>query len=176
MIGVVVSRDGRNVYAIGYDNDGSLASFERSAAQGKLKFLDAKFDGAGNEKALSQPCCSLAISRDGKTVYIPAEGELGLGVMKRSVKTGKVRFWRAYRDEDKGFAAMKDPLDVIPSRDGKRVWVASYGNSALLSIKRDRQGQAEGAPDPARRSARDRRSGRRLAPVRVTRRQERLHR
>jgi len=86
---VAISRDGKNVYATGADDD-SLVSFTRHGKAGKLAYLDTKFDGAANDKALESVCCSMTISRDGRTVYVPAEGEEGLGVMKRSPKTGKV--------------------------------------------------------------------------------------
>jgi len=145
--GVVVSRDGKNVYAIGY-NDNSLVTFKRGR-KGKLRFVNAKRDGVNGVDGLLEPCCSLAISRDGRHVIVPGEGEQAVALFKRNGRTGKLRFMRAYRVTRPGFEDMEDPIDVIFSRDGKRVFVASFSNSAVVALKRTRRGnlKALGAID-----------------------------
>lgn len=139
-IGVVASRDGRNVYVVG-SSDSSLVSFERFGRKGKLRFINVKLDGVRGADGLEGLCCSLSISRNGRTLYVPAEGEAAIGVYGRSPKSGKVGFRRVYRQTSAGFSLMTDPLEVIPSRDGRRVWVASYENSVILALKRNRRGR-----------------------------------
>jgi len=139
-IGVAVSRDGDNVYVAGSEDD-AVATFNRRGKNGRLKFVNAKTDGVGGVEGLAGPCCSLALSRDDKTVYVPGESDQALAILRRAPRSGKLRFKRAYTVAQDGFELMVDPIDVVASGDGKRVFVASYDNSAVLALKRDRRGR-----------------------------------
>jgi 6-phosphogluconolactonase (cycloisomerase 2 family) len=142
-IGVVVSPNGENVYAIGYGgdaSDGSLVTFKRKA-DGTLRFLNVRHDDAGQTRGLADPCCSLAISPNGRTIYVPGEGDHSIAAFKRSKKTGKVKFLAAYRNGTRGIDGMDDPLDVIVSPDNKSVYVAGYEDNALVTFDRKRSGR-----------------------------------
>ena len=139
-IGVVTSSDGRNVYAIGEDDD-ALVTFKRSR-KGKLRFVNAKVDGQGGVNGLAGPCCSLAISRDGRSVYVPADADQAVAIFRRKPKTGKLRFRGAKVEGVGGVSGMPGPLDVVVSRDGRSVYVASYDDpSAVVRFKRSKKGK-----------------------------------
>ena len=139
-IGVVASREGRNVYAIG-NADNAVATFKRNR-KGKLRFVNAKVDGQGGVNGLAEPCCSLAISRDGRSVYVPGEGDEALAIFRRKPRSGKLRFLGAKVDGIGGVSGMQEPIDVVVSRDGRSVYAASYQDpSAVVSFKRSRKGR-----------------------------------
>jgi len=133
-----VSPDDRNVYVAGQDEN-ALATFKRSRRTGKLKFVNEKVDGVGGVDGLGVPCCGLAISRDGRNVYVPGDGDHAIAIFKRN-HSGKLRFQTAKFNGQGGISNMSDPLDVIASRDGKNAYVASYNDDALLTFKRRANG------------------------------------
>ena len=142
-IGVAASADGRNVYAIGYGgdaSDGSLVTFKRKA-DGSLRFLNVRKDDVGKTRGLADPCCSLAISPNDRTVYVPGEGDQAIAAFERSKKTGKVKFLAAYRNGQRGIESMSDPIEVIVSPDNKSVYVAGYQDNSVLTFSRKRSGR-----------------------------------
>ena len=138
-IGVVVSRDGDNVYVAGGSED-AVATFKRKGKNGRLGLVNVKRDGVGGFEGLADACCSLALSRD-NMLFVPGEGDQALAVLKRAPRSGKLRFVRAYTVAQDGFELMDDPIDVVASGDGKRVFVASYDNSVVLALKRKSRGR-----------------------------------
>jgi 6-phosphogluconolactonase (cycloisomerase 2 family) len=78
---ILVSRDGRNVYAVA-SRSNSLASFQRDRESGKLTQMQAlihETEGVGPLQIVS----GLAISPDGKYVYAAAEGDGAISIFER---------------------------------------------------------------------------------------------
>lgn len=139
-LGVVVSPDGKNLYAIS-DDDNAVVTFKRNR-KGKLRFIDAKVNGQNGVVDLDGPCCSLAISRDGRSVYIPAESGDSIIAFKRKLKTGRLRFQQSNLNDQGGITGMVDPLEVVVSRDGRNVYAASYADpSVIYRFNRARTGK-----------------------------------
>jgi DNA-binding beta-propeller fold protein YncE len=69
---VVVSPDGKLVYAVGAADNG-LAVFSRNATTGALTFVEAHIDNAGGVDGLSG-AINVTTSPDGKHVYVSSWG------------------------------------------------------------------------------------------------------
>jgi 6-phosphogluconolactonase (cycloisomerase 2 family) len=138
--GVEISPDGENVYVTG-DTDNAVATFDRNPTTGKLHFVNAKVDGVGGVEGLVGPCCGLGISRDGRSLYVPTDGDDSVAVFKRSRRTGKLHFLQAKFDGAGGVEFKVDPLDAIVSRDGRNVYVAAFDSNAVVIFRRRDSGR-----------------------------------
>lgn len=135
---IVVSLDGRHVYATG-PNDDAVAIFSRNADTGALTFVDAMSNSeiAGGPMAFP---IALDISRDGSHVYVTAAGTDTICVFTRNAETGALAFF--------GFEAnsserrLDNPVDLALSPDGTLLYVVAIGTSlnpidALTTFARD---------------------------------------
>ena len=141
-IGVTVSPDGKNVYAIG-ENDkgvGALVTFKRRR-RGRLELLNVRRDDVGRNRGLGDPCCNVEVSPNGRTVYVPGTGDHAITAFTRSPWTGKVSFLATYRDGARGITHMQDPEGLAVSPDNKSVYVGSYADDSLLTFARRRSGR-----------------------------------
>jgi 6-phosphogluconolactonase (cycloisomerase 2 family) len=137
--GIAVSADGDNVYVPGYGSD-SLATFKRNSRSGKLRFLNAKFDGTGGVDGLDA-AYEVTVSSDDRNVYVAGSGENAIATFKRNSRSGKLRFINAKFDGVGGVSNLVDPYDLVVSDDGHNLYVSAYQNgtgSALDTFKRDR--------------------------------------
>ena len=148
---VAVSADGRNVYATSL-NTNSIAIFRRDASTGALG--QAK-DGTGCVAAVASPGCKaaralrgpdvVAVSPNGRNVYVGAFKDSAVAVFARSSSTGAL-----LQPPGKGGClamggaggcatgvALGQPEGVVVSGDGKNVYVAAPGDSALDVLARN---------------------------------------
>jgi DNA-binding beta-propeller fold protein YncE len=152
--GVVVSPDGRHVYVVSYGSN-ALAAFARDKATGALTQLSglaacvsedgsggACADGVGLEGAIA-----LAMSPDGKHVYLAAERNDAVSVFARHLSTGALTQLAGTDgcvSEDGSAGACADgkalvePYSLAVSTDGKRVHVAASGSNAVSTFARNR--------------------------------------
>ena len=150
---VVVSPDGRSVYVASYYSH-AIASFARNRATGALTQL-ARPDACISASELEFGCTggealggatALAVSPDGRHVYVAAALSNAVSVFARNASTGALRELGCIRDA--GATGPGDPcaaavgLDaatsIAVSRDGRNVYVASLGSSAVAVFARDR--------------------------------------
>ena len=94
-VGVATSPDGRNVYATGYSDD-AIAVFERDAVTGALDFLDVLVDGVDGVDGLNG-ASGVALSPDGRHLYVASQSENGVGVFTRDAETGILAFVEALK-------------------------------------------------------------------------------
>ena len=152
---LAVSRDGRNVY-VASEFGHSVAVFARDRKTGVLRQL-AGLDGCVVEGGIPGVCASakallsprgIAVSRDGRNVYVGAAGSDAVAVFARDRKTGKITqlpgtagcvsetgTGGACRDGK----ALENAGAVAVSDDGKSVYVASFGSDAVAVFARERR-------------------------------------
>lgn len=120
------------------------------AAKGDLRFVQCVDDVApgGDDcarsaTALDQPT-DLALSPDGRSLYVTAFASDALVHLRRNKRTGKLR--AAQCVEDRGAGACPKDVDgldgavaVAVHPNGRHVYVVSYGSSALLHFKRNKR-------------------------------------
>ena len=151
---VIVSPDGKTVYAAGYQSDNSIAVFERDPSDGRISFLewerngfDDPTDPGGEVNGMFRPD-ALAISADGKSVYcLTGNGGNSLAVFDRDPASGRLSFLEAE------FENVDDPddpggvvdgiqwgTDVAVSADGGSVYATSYTENKIAVFDRDPAG------------------------------------
>jgi 6-phosphogluconolactonase (cycloisomerase 2 family) len=120
---VVVSPDGAHVYLASRSDDAVLA-FSRDSSTGDLTEIDSEFDEAAGVDGLDA-AEAIAVSSDGKSIYVASENDNAVAVFARDTSTGRLTFVEAQRD---GFGGV-DGLDlaggVALDPAGENVYVAS---------------------------------------------------
>jgi DNA-binding beta-propeller fold protein YncE len=144
---VAVSADGRNVYATAYTSN-AILTFQRNSSTGALTqtgcIAASPTRGCTAARALSGPDV-VAVSHDGHNVYVGAFKGNAVAVFSRSASSGAlVQLFGAggciVSGGGGGCAsgiAMLNPEGVAVSGDGKNVYVAAPGSSALDVLARD---------------------------------------
>lgn len=159
--GVTVSPDGKHVYAIGRRGD-AIVIFERDEASGALRQLNgtagclskdgtARPGGPVGEcqtgRQLDDPR-SVAVSPDGKNVYVTASGSHAVTVFGRNA-AGELEQFEGKagcitEDGSGGTCedgvALAEPSAIAISPDGKSVYVSSLGLSEAVAVF-DRDGE-----------------------------------
>jgi 6-phosphogluconolactonase (cycloisomerase 2 family) len=131
---VVVSPDGDNVYVTGYGDD-AIAVFDRITSTGVLSFSEMHTNGAmvsGLEGALS-----VAVSPDGKHVYVAGRDDDAVSIFGRDQSTGKLSYLDTVWDSDLTVDGLDGVRSVIVSPDGKHVYTASYISDAVAVFERN---------------------------------------
>jgi sugar lactone lactonase YvrE len=155
---VVVSRDGKSVYAtstqpasFSSSADDAIQRFTRDTTSGKLtpKSCIGR-NSTGTDCAvvtigLSNPA-AVTISSDGKSVYVAGSGDNAIVRFKRDTTSGKLTSKGCIADADPGHnpdnctktaPGLYSPSSIVVSRDGKSVYVAGSGDNAIVRFKRD---------------------------------------
>ena len=131
---VEVSPDGKNVYAVGADEDG-IVVFGRNQSNGLINFIEAEHDGAGGIQFMNEPR-ALEISPDGKNVYVSAHGDANIVVFNRNQQTGVL----TRNEEQFGDPGILGPQELDVTPDGKYLVVAQNEGNAVLVYKRAADG------------------------------------
>lgn len=133
--GVVVSPDGRHVYVAASYED-AVAVFRRDAGSGALTFVEAEFDGVGGVDGLNWPE-ELAVSPDGKHVYVVSSWDNALAVFARDASTGALTFVEAEFDGIGGVDGLARVEALAISPDGGHVYAAGSSDSMVALFARD---------------------------------------
>jgi len=128
---VAPSPDGKYVYVAG-GGDHAVAVFSRDSATGGLAFVEVQQDDAGGVDGL-QVALSVAVSPDGRYVYVAGRGEHALAMFSRDERTGKLRFVESLRDDLGGVDGLQGAsfVTVSPDRNGPHVYVAGNWEQAI---------------------------------------------
>jgi DNA-binding beta-propeller fold protein YncE len=152
VVSVTVSPDGRNVYVTSFAGSDAVAVFARDLATGALTQLpgtDAcvSRDGTGGDCAagvgLDNPA-NVAVSPDGRNVYVASHDSNAVAVFVRDRRTGALTQLPGtdacasdLGDECAQGVALNSPTSVAVSRDDRNVYVASFDSSAVAVFARD---------------------------------------
>lgn len=154
---LAVAPDGRHVYAASFLSH-ALVSFARDRATGELLPLEGEAgclaaveleSGCGIGKAL-HGATAIALSPDGRSVYVASALDGAVAAFRRNAVTGVlhqldgaagcVQDWLIEMDGD--VCAKAPGLDITTSvavsRDGRNVYVTSFGSAAVAVFARDR--------------------------------------
>jgi 6-phosphogluconolactonase (cycloisomerase 2 family) len=137
---VVVSPDGRNVYAAGAGSE-SVVVFSRAPDTGRLTFLEAHVNGVNGVLGIATPM-GLAISPDGKNVYATGSDDLAMAMFSRNLDTGVLTFVEAV-DVFSNMEGVDNSYGVTVSPDNLNVYVAGQDdskyaeNDAIAVYRRD---------------------------------------
>ncbi|MCC6765732.1 MAG: beta-propeller fold lactonase family protein, partial [Deltaproteobacteria bacterium] len=132
---LAISPAGDHLYAAGTGED-AIAVFSRNAGTGALAFVAALFNGAGAGSDLDEPR-GLAVSPDGKHVYVAAHASSAVTAFTRNLMTGELTFLASYPDGGLGGPSLAGAREVVVSSDGMNVYVAADTDSAVSVFGRD---------------------------------------
>jgi DNA-binding beta-propeller fold protein YncE len=138
----VVSPDGKHVYATAFaSGGGSVVAASRNPANGQLTFIDdyleadPEIEGIGGAEAI-------AISPDGKNVYVAGFDTDSIARFDRNATTGELNMVEAYVDGNAGITNLGGAMDVAVSPDGLSVYATGFDEDGLVVFGRN---QANGA-------------------------------
>ena len=161
---VALSRDGRSLYAAS-GGDAAVSRFKRDRGTGKLTYKgclsgdkasackeipDATPGGFGDNSGL-QSLASVALS--GKSLYAASGGDSAVARFRRDGDTGELTYRGCISGDDEsackeipvatpgGFgeqSGLDNPQSLALSGDGKSLYVASLGDSAVGRFRRER--------------------------------------
>ena len=126
---LALSPDGAHLYAAGFDAD-ALAVFARDPASGSLRFVAAMHESEAGVRGLAG-AVSVAVSGDGRFVYVAGREDDSLVVFARDPHSGALRFVQTERE--RGFG----PTSLAIAPDGRHVYVAGFDASAIAIYARD---------------------------------------
>jgi 6-phosphogluconolactonase (cycloisomerase 2 family) len=130
---VVVAPSGDFVYAVSATDD-AVVAFTRTA-NGQLLFLDAVLDGQAGARL--DGAFALAISPDGKNVYVASDAEDALSMFAVVAETGELGPGGSFADGVAGVNGLAIAQSVVVSPDGKHVYVGGRGDDAIAIFSRD---------------------------------------
>ena len=132
--GLAMSRDARSVYVASAIDD-AIVTFRRNRDTGKLRFVNAKFDGQGGVDGLAG-AFEVAPSPDGESVYVASENDNAVATFKRS-RDGHLKFVNAKFD-GQGGAMLEYATGLQVSPDNRNVYVSAAHDNAVDTFKRNR--------------------------------------
>ncbi len=132
---VAVAPDGLHLYAAG-TLDSGVAVFARDAGSGLLTFVEALKDGNDGVEGLAG-AAALAVSPDGRSLYVAGAGDDAVAVFARNLATGKLTWVEAEIEGSGGVSGLLGAADVVVSPDGEHVYVAGPGADAVAVFERD---------------------------------------
>lgn len=135
-VAVAVSPDGEHVYVAGAGEGGGVAVFARNAGTGLLTFVEAEKDGSNGVDGLGG-ASALAVSDDGRHVYVAGASDGGVAVFRRDAATGALEFEEAQVDGALGVDGLAGAAGVAVAADGEHVYVAGATDGAVAVFHRD---------------------------------------
>ena len=132
---VVVSPDGMHVYALG-SVPGAVVTFVRNPSTGALTFLEKDEEGVNGLDGIAS-ATELAISPDGKHVYVAAASDDSVAVFARNGSTGRLTFVEAERDGVAGADGIDGASAIAISDDGAHVYAGGANDDGLAIFSRD---------------------------------------
>jgi len=132
---VEVSRDGKHVYVAGLA-ESAVVAFRRDANTGALGFVEFEQSGKGGVEGLVG-AWGLALSPDGKHLYVASQFDDSLTVFARDPSTGALTYVETRKQEEDEVSGMDGAVTVLVSGDGKHVYLTGSSEGAIAVFARD---------------------------------------
>ncbi len=135
--GLAISPDGENLYATGATDD-AVAVFTRDSSTGVLTALEVQRESDPDVDGLDG-ASAIAVSPDGKHVFVASIDDDALAVFARDADTGALTYVMRAKD---GFGEVEldtidEPVAVTVTPDGAQVLVAGSQSDSIAVFSRD---------------------------------------
>ncbi len=130
---------GDYVFVAAY-GDNAMLIFERDQSTGELDFVERKKRGQTDNgidiRGLKRPR-NLAVSPDGRNVYVSGNDDNSLAVFVRNDGLGVFNYLEVQKDGQDGVDGLRGARGVAVSYDGKQVYVAGSDEESIAMFDRD---------------------------------------
>ncbi len=126
---VVISNDGKSVYACGF-NDDAVVAFNRNVADGKLTFVNMFQDGVAGVDGLGG-ARAVALNPDDNHLYAVSGGENAIVLFERDAATGALTYQFKHEDGISGINGLNGARGVTLDPFGKHIYVAGADDDAV---------------------------------------------
>jgi DNA-binding beta-propeller fold protein YncE len=143
---IAVSPDGKSVY-VASDSDSGVVRFDRDTSTGALTYgecLTSESSGCAVDNLPSMVNAQgVAISPDGKSVYVTSNSEGSVDHFERNTESGELTYKDCVSSRSSGCgsgdnaAGLSGAWGITVSPDGKDVYVAANTNEAIVSFARN---------------------------------------
>ena len=130
----LASPDGKQVYVVAW-NDDALTAFNRDET-GALEFVSTQRTGVGGVEGLDG-AHSVAMSADGKFLYVAAFFDDAITVFSRDVETGELLYDQSIFNTEEGVEGLNGTLTIMASPDGEHVYSTSISEKSLVAFRRE---------------------------------------
>ena len=130
----LASPDGKQVYVVAW-NDDALTAFNRDET-GALEFVSTQRTGVGGVEGLDG-AHSIAMSADGKFLYVAAFFDDAITVFSRDVETGELLYDQSIFNKEEGVEGLNGTLTIMASPDGEHVYSTSISEKSLVAFRRE---------------------------------------
>jgi len=133
---LVLSPDGAQLY-VAAEADNGVVRFDRGS-DGSLTWRRRFSRGDTNLPGMAGPQ-SISLSADGRQLYVAGFGDSSLTIFERSsapATAGNLRPLQTLFDEEGSVFNMGGPVAVLPSTDGRQIYVVASTDSAIVVLRR----------------------------------------
>lgn len=132
---IAISRDGLYVY-VACSADDTVAVFRRSADDGSLTLIQTVFDDAAGGEAL-QGADALALSPDGRHLYVGTKQDPALTVFDRDAASGRLTLSAVVANGTAGVSGLWGVTSLVVSPNGSYLYASSIFDGRQVVFFRD---------------------------------------
>ncbi len=130
---LALSPDGKNLYVALWSNE--IIVFDRNSSSGLLTY-QSKLSYLEGETKKESPR-ALALSPDGKFMYVASANNDALSVFSRNTETGAIEHEENVFDDSNGVSDLDGPHAISISSDGAYLYIAAVSSDSVTSFERD---------------------------------------
>lgn len=136
--GIAISPDDMHIYTASSTDD-AVTGFARNAVNGNLSIIEIhKDDGQpGGLIHGLRDAKRLAISPDGKHIYVPSTGDDAIVVFSRNATTGALTYVQTIEDDVDGIDGLNGVYSLVVSNDNNYLYSAGSTDDAISVFSRN---------------------------------------